>query len=178
VISVGTERLNGFASMDVPTAPGVVHRYTVDWAALANGQNGVVLEVDTNGDGTIEQTITAGSMLRWPVVVDQYMQTTVGRAALDAKTEQFSVNVTVKNKSSTAIAGPVWLVIDSISSLWVMPANTSGTTVDGKPYIDLSGLLGDGKLDPGETISQRVCFSNPGRVSFTFKPSVRAVISP
>ena len=102
----------------------------------------------------------------------------MGRAALDAKTGQFSVNVTVKNKSSRAIGAPVWLVIDSVSSLWVMPVNTSGTTADGKPYFDLSGLLGDGKLDPGEAISQRVNFGNPGRLSFTFKSSVRGVILP
>ena len=69
-------------------------------------------------------------------------------------------------------------MIDSVSSLGVIPVNTSGTTTDGKPYIDLSGLLGDGKLDPGEAVSQRVYFSNSGRVSFTFKPSVRAVIPP
>ena len=110
--------------------------------------------------------------------VDDLVAVTVGRAALDAKTGRFSVNVTVNNKSSTAIGTPVWLVIDSISSLWVTPVNTSGTTLDGKPYIDLSGLLGDGNLDPTETVTQRVFFSNPSRVSFTFKPSVRGMILP
>ena len=110
--------------------------------------------------------------------IDGLVGVTVGRAALDAKTGQFSVNVTVKNKSSIVIARPVWLVIDSVSNFWVTPVHTSGTTLDGKPYIDLSGLLGDGKLDPGETVTQRLSFSNPSRVSFTFKSSVRGVVSP
>jgi len=50
--------------------------------------------------------------------------------------------------------------------------------VDGKPYFDLSGLLGNGKLSPGETISKRVYFNNPNRLKFSFTRSVRGVVLP
>jgi len=133
---------------------------------------------DTPHQPYLISSTESGLQIVTPQPVGDLVSVTMGRAALDAKTGQFSVNVTVKNKSSRAIGAPVWLVIDSVSSLWVMPVNTSGTTADGKPYFDLSGLLGDGKLDPGEAISQRVNFGNPGRLSFTFKSSVRGVILP
>jgi hypothetical protein len=72
----------------------------------------------------------------------------------------------------------VWFVIETISSPAVTLAGSDGTTVDGKPYMDLSGLLGNGQLDAGETISKRIYFNNPNRVQFTFKPSVRGIILP
>jgi len=110
--------------------------------------------------------------------VDDLVSITVGRASYDRRTGQFSVDVTVKNTSGTAVNSPVWLVIESISNPAVTLAGADGTTADGKPYLDLSGLLGDGHLDPAETISKRIYFNNPNRVQFTFKPSVRGVILP
>jgi len=59
-----------------------------------------------------------------------------------------------------------------------LEAGADGTTIDGKAYVDLSGLLGNGQLDPGETISKRIYFNNPNRVQFTFEPSVRGIILP
>jgi hypothetical protein len=167
-----------FSAVDIPTGPGFTHQYAVDWPAVSRGEKGVTLQIDTNGDGVFEQSIMGGPTLRWPIVIDQYVQATVARAALDPKTGLFSVNVTVKNKSSTVIGSPLWFVIESISNPGLTVANASGTTTDGKPYLDLSGLLGDGKLDPGEAVSTRVYFNNPKRLSFTFKSSVRGVISP
>jgi len=173
----GTSTL--FQANDIPTAPGAVHEYQVDWNALSAGQQGVVLKVDAEGDGSFEQTIVTGPMLERPQIsVNGLVSISSTRPAYDRRTGQFSVNVTITNKSSTVIGSPVWLVIDSVSSLWVMPVNTSGTTADGKPYFDLSGLLGDGKLDPAESVSLRVNFGNPSRLSFTFKSSVRGVVSP
>ena len=176
------ERKTGNYQITVLPDPGASPTDTYGLEVLADGESFILAENAPISD-TPKQPyliLSTESGLR-PVTaqsIGDWVSVTVGRAALDAKTGQFSVNVTVKNTSNTVIGGPVWLVIESISSPAVTTAQTSGTTTDGKPYIDLSGVLGDGKLDPGEAVSQRVYFNNPKRVSFTFKSSVRGVVSP
>ena len=52
-----------FTATDVPVALETVHEYIIDWDALARGEDGVVVQVDSDGDGTIDYTLTAGSLL-------------------------------------------------------------------------------------------------------------------
>ena len=52
-----------FTGTDIPTIPGAVHRYTIDWNALARGEEGVVLQMDIDGEGTFEKTSQVGSEL-------------------------------------------------------------------------------------------------------------------
>ena len=113
-----------------------------------------------------------------PMGVDELVNVTVGRVGYDRRTGQFSVGVTVTNTSAEVIGGPVWLVIESISSPAVTVANADGTTAGGKEYLDLTMLLGDGQLNPGESVITRVYFNNPSRVLFTFEASVHGVILP
>lgn len=167
-----------FEADDIPTLPSSIHQYTIDWDALSQGEEGVTLRVDRDGDGVFEQIITSGTTLQAPVNLSEYADITVGRVGYDRRTGRFSVSVTVANISAEVIGEPVWLVIESISNPLVTLANADGTTIDGKEYMDLSGLLGDGQLDPGETVVKRVYFNNPSRVRFTFEPSVRGVIVP
>ena len=58
----GSEGIN-FAATDIPTALGTVHEYTIDWAALARGEDGVIVQVDSDGDGIIDYALTAGNVL-------------------------------------------------------------------------------------------------------------------
>lgn len=59
VISVSQEDKVGiFALTDVPTSPGLVHQYTIDWGALAEEKQGVTVQVDSDGDGIFEETKT------------------------------------------------------------------------------------------------------------------------
>jgi peptidoglycan hydrolase-like protein with peptidoglycan-binding domain len=57
------EEIATFTGADIPTTAGAIHDYTVDWNALARGEEGVTLQVDNDGDGTFEKTIQAGSTL-------------------------------------------------------------------------------------------------------------------
>jgi hypothetical protein len=52
-----------FTATAIPTSDGQVHQYTIDWDALARGEEGVTLQVDNDGDGVFEKTIHAGSSL-------------------------------------------------------------------------------------------------------------------
>jgi len=54
---------NTFTATDIPTSPNELHRYSVDWDILPTGGEGIYLEIDANGDGAFEQTITADSDL-------------------------------------------------------------------------------------------------------------------
>jgi hypothetical protein len=108
--------------------------------------------------------------------VDDLVSVSCGLVGYDRRTGQFSVNLTVTNKSDKVIGGPIWLVIDKISDSSITLANADGTTSDGKRYIDLSKYLSDGRLDPGESVSVRLYFYNPKRLRFTFQPTVRGVI--
>jgi len=123
-------------------------------------------------------SVDCASVVVHPEIVDSLVTVSVGRVAYDRRTGQFSVNATVTNSSATIIGSPVWLVIETISNPAVTLAGSDGTTIDGKPYVDLSGLLGNGHLDPGESISKRIYFNNPNRVQFTFDASVRGIILP
>jgi hypothetical protein len=58
-----------FTATDVPVALGTVHEYIIDWDALTRGEEGVTVQVDSDGDGTIDYTLTAGSVLTG----DQFM---------------------------------------------------------------------------------------------------------
>lgn len=52
-----------FSASDIPISLSGVHQYTIDWDALARGKDGTVLEMDNDGNGTFEQTITADDEL-------------------------------------------------------------------------------------------------------------------
>ncbi|MCG2690786.1 PKD domain-containing protein [Candidatus Parcubacteria bacterium] len=55
-----------FRSIDIPTNKGVAHQYFIDWQALSQGEKGVTLQMDADGDGVFEQTIKADATLQPP----------------------------------------------------------------------------------------------------------------
>jgi PKD domain len=52
-----------FVSTDIPTSANSIHQYTIDWDALSQGEEGVTIQIDINGDGIIEETITSDDIL-------------------------------------------------------------------------------------------------------------------
>jgi hypothetical protein len=52
-----------FSATDIPIASGAVHQYTIDWDALAKGQKGVTVQVDSDGDGKTDYIVTGGNVL-------------------------------------------------------------------------------------------------------------------
>ena len=111
-----------------------------------------------------------------PQPVDNLVDISVSHIGYDRRTNQFGVDITVADVSTNVISSPLWLVIEDINDTSTTLAFSNGVTTDGKPYLDLSGLLGDGRLDPSESVTMRIYFHNPDGVRFTFEPSVRGVI--
>jgi len=52
-----------FVASDISTQAGSNHQYTVRWDILAQGEQGVTLRIDLDGNGIFERTITSGSEL-------------------------------------------------------------------------------------------------------------------
>jgi len=63
IASIEDDEATSFIATDIPVASGAVHHYTIDWDALAWEEQGVTVQVDEDGDGTIDYTLTAGSAL-------------------------------------------------------------------------------------------------------------------
>lgn len=59
-----------FTASEIPIASGAIHDYAIDWDALSTGEEGVTVQIDSDGDGTFEQTIIADSEVTgeefWP----------------------------------------------------------------------------------------------------------------
>ena len=63
IASIEDDEATSFIATDIPVASGAVHHYTIDWDALAQEEKGVTVQVDEDGDDTIDYTLTAGSAL-------------------------------------------------------------------------------------------------------------------
>ncbi len=113
-----------------------------------------------------------------PTAVDSQVSVSLGLMSYDRRTLQTKMQMTITNTSQTPIYGPVWIVIKAISDSSVKLVGSSGTTSDGYQYLNVTSLLGDGRLDPGEKISTWLSFNNPLRRQFNFSYSVRGLLSP
>jgi uncharacterized repeat protein (TIGR01451 family) len=72
VTSVEGGEFTNFTATNVPTAPGAVHQYTIDWEALARGEKGVTIQIDSDGDGIFEQTIITDNTFQPPIASFTY----------------------------------------------------------------------------------------------------------
>ncbi len=63
VTRVSNRGIETFNATNVPTGIRVVHQYSIDWNVLSQGEEGVTLKIDSDGDGTFEKTFTEDSEL-------------------------------------------------------------------------------------------------------------------
>lgn len=63
VTSIAEQETNNFTATGIPTSPNAIHQYTIDWAAVSQGEEGVTVKVDSDGNGTFEKTFTSDSEL-------------------------------------------------------------------------------------------------------------------
>jgi len=53
--------ISAFNAFNIPTTPAQNHQYDINWEMLFNNQNGVSIQIDSDGDGVFEQTIITGN---------------------------------------------------------------------------------------------------------------------
>jgi len=52
-----------FNATNIPMSHNAIHQYTINWDALAQGEKGVTVQIDNNGDGTFEKAFAAAGGL-------------------------------------------------------------------------------------------------------------------
>jgi hypothetical protein len=88
---------------------------------------------------------------------------------LNRRTNTFDDKVTLSNPLFT-IRAPIKYVITGIAPASVTLSNATGTTPDGKPFINVP--VNGGALGPGQSTSVILKFANPGRVKFTYATQI------
>lgn len=61
--SIEDGEANVFTAVRIPTASGAIHQYSIDWDDLSQGEDGVTVQIDSDGDGVFDRIITVGSEL-------------------------------------------------------------------------------------------------------------------
>ena len=59
ILTLSGELNNSFSAVNIPIAPSSIHQYSIDWEALSQGEEGVTVQIDANGDGLFEDTFTS-----------------------------------------------------------------------------------------------------------------------
>jgi murein DD-endopeptidase MepM/ murein hydrolase activator NlpD len=103
VVFVQTRTRCIFSAQDIHTTQGAAHIYTIDWAALSGGEKGVMVQVDSNGDGIVERTFTSDSELTG----DEFQRTIEGDITQDGIVDIFDL-VTVVIAFGSTPSTPSW----------------------------------------------------------------------
>jgi len=61
--SVAPSKAIVFTASDIPISLGAAHRYSTDWDALSQGEEGVTVEIDSDGDGQFENSFASDGEL-------------------------------------------------------------------------------------------------------------------
>jgi hypothetical protein len=129
---------------------------------------------ETNAAGGYANVATVNDLsdLFQPGVIPLAQGVTVAQSGYvyDRRTQHFVQQVTFNNTSSTAVAGPLWLVLDNLSANATL-VNGNGTTANfpplGSPYIGVN-IGGDNQLTPGETATVFLEFADPTRGAINY----------
>jgi len=57
VTSIEDGNATTIAAVDVPTSVNATHNYTINWTALFQGGKAVTIEIDSDGDGVVDETV-------------------------------------------------------------------------------------------------------------------------
>jgi archaellum component FlaF (FlaF/FlaG flagellin family) len=110
-----------------------------------------------------------------PVLISDQVSVRYSGLRLNRATNTFDTLATLTNTSNNDIQTTIQLVIDSISSTGINLSNADGVLVDGRRYVNVP--VANNHLLPGKTVTGVLLkFSNPKRVSFTFRHSVLGVL--
>jgi len=63
VVSVENGKATTFNATNIPILVRAIHDYTINWAALSSDEGGVIVQVDSDGDGIFERIFTSDSEL-------------------------------------------------------------------------------------------------------------------
>ena len=102
-------------------------------------------------------------------VVTASFQAEYQRTSFHEESKTLFADLNVRNVGSFAIDAPLLVAVDHLSNPAVGVRAFDGFTDEGLPYFNLTALVDDGTLDPGETTgSFTLSFFNPNQIQFTY----------
>lgn len=177
LISTETGNLQIFNATEIPTVSAAFHRYTVDWEALSLGEEGVTLQVDSDGDGVFEHTFTSDSEL----TQSEFLAQTIP-PPLSVSISPLSASLLVSHSvtfTSTALGGVTpytyqWFVNNvpvsgATSTSWTFASSVSGTY-----YVYLKVTDASSNTSQSETARITVRTTIVGGHSVVINPPTKA----
>jgi len=156
-----------FVATNIPVKAASKHRYSIRWDVLAQDEEGVAVQVDADGDGTFERTITSGSELGGEdfgvITTEEFVShgpnpvTGAGTAFFYALPEGTSTAKFMIYGVSGRLLFETQLDADSTrfpsAGTW-NPVDKDGTLLANGPYVYV--LIADGKvIGQGKMVIQR-----------------------
>lgn len=93
-----------------------------------------------------------------------------GRTSFNEDTKVLYTDLAVRNSGTYGVDTPLYMVVERLTDPSVQVLNADGITPEGLPYYDVSRLVGDGNLAPGEASqSKTIAFYNPNGVQFDYQ---------
>jgi hypothetical protein len=164
------------ATVDVNGLPAVVDgtSWHVDAVPLVEGAN-TLTALGQTADGRTAGASVDVTLNTLPQLlnVSDRTQMAFSRVFYNRRTQQTSYDVQIENISAAPLVGPLWLVFEPINVPSITLANPTGTTEDGRFYLDLSPLLAGDRLEPG-AVSQplSIILNNPDRARFNMDTGI------
>ncbi|MBD2468818.1 Ig-like domain-containing protein [Nostoc sp. FACHB-145] len=110
--------------------------------------------------------------------VSQSLNAEYHRTSFNADKHLLYADIAVHNIGSYSVDAPLIVAVKNISNPSVIIRNPDGFTPEGLPYYNFSFLVGDGKLDSGESTQERsLVFYNPQGVQFNYELVVLAQLN-
>ena len=154
-----------FTATDIPTSTNAVHKYIIDWKVLSSAEEGVTVQVDSEGDGVFEHTFTSDSELtqtEYIIATDDTPPETsmfIGepKFVVDDITYLTSVTpilLTGEDDGGSGVALTVYRIYNaSYDTGWItytQPFNLTGLS-DGAYKIDYNSTDYAGNVEPTKT---------------------------
>ena len=65
IVSIENDTIIDFGALNIPISTGTIHQYQIDWQKFSQGEKGVTLQIDVDGDGVFEKTVIADNDLTY-----------------------------------------------------------------------------------------------------------------
>jgi PKD repeat protein len=149
-----------FTATNVTTSTNATHQYTIDWEALSQGEEGVTIQIDNDGDGTFEQNITTDDTFYPPIASFTYSP------AHPVVNELIAFNAIKSNDPDGTITNYEWNLGDGNIKDTPEPIITHSYASIGEYTVNLTVTDDDGATNTNTTT---ITVSNPPDLEITAK---------
>jgi hypothetical protein len=102
----------------------------------------------------------------YSLIPSNQITATVSAFGYNRGTKLYTGTITLKNVSSSTLAGPFQVLLNGLPSGVTMANSTN--SYGGNPYVNVSAA----SLSPGQSVAVTVQFTDPSNTAITFKPTV------